>query len=411
MITWLAAGQHLHDIIFRRNIHNAYISIGQYEASKVGERIQFLIDNLPDWFLPSLGLRQTGESKREVEISTTDKKSPSIIMLMHSGEKAGRSIAFYRTTLDEFAFQNNAKKIYEGMNGRSIYLNIFSTPAYSKAVFMYRLWSGSIEGVDCSTIHYSQNPDKDPNTKIGQEWAARKKIGVSDENWRREQECEWVSEGGLVYKSFSRRDNIVDPIALDPDWDYFRGIDFGWQDPFVHLWVARWKCGSWYRWYIFNELYQSEMHLSDLSDKIKAYDNMERSFPDGEGKGNWKLHGRYTKQISDAAGKREREELRRLGIPTIPCKKGYDSINTKINLVREALLKKPDGQSGLLISKNCVKTIMEFESYMYPKEVEDGEHGDKPLDKFNHAMDVIGDILITVGTNGLQKNRKIVYAR
>lgn len=398
MITWIAAAIHVHDIIFKRGIANGYVSIGQAETTKVKERVQSLLDNLPEWFLPHLKLEQVRDSAKEITLALKGGKKPSTIIFGHGGEKFGRGTTFHRTTLDEFAFQRNAQKIWEAMKGRCIYLNAFSTPAYSKAVYMYFVWSGGIEGVDCSVIHYSENPDKKPGTEAGDKWASRMKIGITEETWRREQECEWISEGGLVYKEFSRSSHVVDPIAIDPNWEFFRGTDFGWEHPFVTLWVARWKCGSWYRWYIFHELYKSNAYLSDLATEIKAVDNKPRSLPNNSNATQWKLHGKYSRLISDAAGKREREELRKLGLPTIPCKKGHDSVNTKINLVRDALLTKPDGMPGLIVSKECVKTIFEFENYMYPKEILDGEHGDKPLPKHDHAMDVIGDILITVGT-------------
>jgi len=396
LITWLSASTNLHDILFKRNIDNCYISIGQFESSKVKDRVQFLIDNLPEWFLPLLGLKQTGESKTQIEFTKNGKEKSAIIFL-HSGEKSGRSLTFYRSTLDEFGFQRNAKKIYEGIKGRTIYLNIFSTPSYSKAGFFYKLWTeGFVLGVDCSTVSFADNPDKVPGTEQGDAWAEKKRRGMSDEQWRREQGCEWISEGGLVYSTFSRDTHMVDPLDLDPNWDYFSGLDFGWDHPFVHLWVAQIPCGSWFRWYIFDEFYKSHVYLQQIYDAINDRDLSVHVSGEPPNQSEWRIKDKYRQRISDAAGKREREELAKLGLSTEPSVKGHDSVNTKIGKVRHALEIKPDGIPGLLVSKNCVKTLLEFENYMYPKEVLDGEHGDKPLKKFDHSMDVIGDILMTV---------------
>jgi len=398
LITWLAAAVHVYEILFGSNIMNGYMSIGQFESSKVKRRCQHIIDNLPDWFLSTLKTEQIRKSEKEIEFKHAE--GNSIIVFLHSSDKSGRSFTFHRATLDEAAFMQNFKYIYKAMKNRSVYLNCYSTPPEHRSGYFYKLWSQALElGIDASEIHYRDNPEKLPGTEQGEKWREEESRGVTKETWDREQECKFLSSGGMVYSSFDRDAHIVDPLILDPSWDYFRGIDFGWTHPFVHLWVARWSCGSWHRWYVFREHYKSKLKLSVHAKSIMDFDKRPRVFkhddqPEHDEK--WLLKNKYLDEISDASGAQERAELIGLGIRTRPSRKGKDSVNTKINKVREALMIKPDGKPGLLVSKECVKTIFEFENYMYPEETEDGEHEKAPIKKWDHAMDVIGDIIHSV---------------
>lgn len=397
MITWLSACVHLSDILLMPGIMNGYFSIGQFESSKVKDRVEFIIDQLPEWFLAEMGLAQIKDSAKEVQFDHGDGVK-STIVFMHSGEKAGRSLTFYRCTLDEFGFMQNAKKIYNGVKTRNVYLNTFSTPPETKTDWFSYLYHHAYEfGVSTDKIHYSRHPDKKPGTERGDAWKERKKRGMTDEEWDREQECKWIALAGRVYPTFDRSTHVVKPIndfTLQPDWEFFRGIDFGWGHPFVHLWVARIKCGSFSRWYIFFELYKEELLLKDAAALIHKVDDKKRPMPGGK---EWHLKGKYTKEISDAAGKREREELRRVHkIKTQPSRKHPGSVRVKINKVKEALQMQMDGLPGLVVSEKCPKTIFEFENYVWKNEVEDGEHEQEPKKVYDHAMDVIGDIIYTV---------------
>jgi len=410
MITWASAGVMVWEILFRKNIQNGYFSIGQLESTAVKDRCQGIIDRLPEWFMRMAGLTQIGESKLEIVIAH-GRKDKSNIRFMHAGEKAGRSFTFFRVMLDEFAYMRNAEEIYNANKPRCHYLNAWSTAPEGKRSYFYKLYSNAFKyGIDAQFITYKENPF------WTEEKIARVKRGMSDKRWRREMEGEFLSEGGRVYEVFDRSTHVVDPadFPVSPDWEFYSGTDFGYQHPFCHLWVAKIPCGSFHRWYIFHELYETQKLLRDLSVSIHARDNQWRHYDYGTKSGGiqkFRIKGNYTDQVSDAAGARERAELQKLGIRTRASKKGPDSVRAKIDLVRTALEPQLDDLPGLIVSSECANTIFEFENYMY-KEINEGENSDdKPMKEWDHAMDVIGDLLITVNSKGRYVAPEIVIRR
>ena len=93
------------------------------------------------------------------------------------------------------------------------------------------------------------------------------------------------------------------------------------------------------------------------------------------------LAGGYSDTLCfyDSAEPKSGEELKRQGIIVKPAVKGAGSINAGISLLKEFDIYVTDD------SKNIQK---EFNSY-YWTELKDGTIINKPVDKYNHAMDSI----------------------
>lgn len=49
----------------------------------------------------------------------------------------------------------------------------------------------------------------------------------------------WVQAEGVVYESFDSALHVVTDFEIPKDWKRIRAIDFGYQDPFVCLWIAQ----------------------------------------------------------------------------------------------------------------------------------------------------------------------------
>lgn len=409
MITWLSAAVMVWEVLFRQGIINGYFSMGQLESTGVKERCQGIIDRLPQEMLPDLGYKQTGESKLEIVIEHRQNVR-SKIMFLNSSPKAGRSFAFWRVMFDEMAYMKNAKELYNGNKTRCVYLNAWSTPPEGKRTYFYYLYSNAYTlGIDAKFISYRDNPTHWTEDRI-----QRIKRGMSDKRWDREMEGKFISEGGLVYESFSREGNVVKASdwPIDPTWTFYRGMDFGYVHPFCHLWVAKIDYGSFFRWYIFDELHESKWLVEKLAKEINKRDERKRTYiyPSGSVE-EFVLKNRYTDEISDAAGARDRAEFAALGIRTRASYKGKGSVRTKIDLVRTAMKIQPDGISGVIISENCPKTIFECENYMY-KEVIEGENSDEnPIKEWDHAVDVIGDIMITINRDSDWEEEDVIVGR
>jgi hypothetical protein len=51
---------------------------------------------------------------------------------------------------------------------------------------------------------------------------------------------------GAVYKTFSRDTHVIKPFKIPNDWTRYRAIDWGFNNPFVCLWLAREPDRRWY---------------------------------------------------------------------------------------------------------------------------------------------------------------------
>lgn len=167
---------------------------------------------------------------------------------------------------------------------------------------------------------------------------------------------------GLVYRDFDQK-HIIEPFDIPKQWRRFVGIDFGYNNPFVAIFVARDKD---HNYYIYDEHYQSEMLLKEHRAQINKK------------AGTDKISNYYP----DPSAKQDIEELRALGVGPIELPNN----DTKIGIEKVNELVK---NNRLKVFKTCKNTIDEFETYHYPEKKEDRESEEEPV-KFNdHALDAL----------------------
>jgi hypothetical protein len=142
---------------------------------------------------------------------------------------------------------------------------------------------------------------------------------------------------GAVYKTFSRDTHVIKPFTIPGDWTRYRAIDWGFNNPFVCLWLAR---DPDRRWYVYAEHYQARETLAYHAERIKQISAREKY--------------RVTWADHDA---QERYEFEKLGISSMPAKK---DIHLGIEAVQAALKVQDDGKPRLFIFKNCLNTIREM---------------------------------------------------
>lgn len=84
---------------------------------------------------------------------------------------------------------------------------------------------------------------------------------------------------------------------------------------------------------------------------------------------------------ADCAEPKSIEEIKRLGIHLIQgVSKGADSINFGIQLMQE---------ESYLVTKKSINVIDELQKYIWKKDKKTNDKLNKPIDKFNHAIDAI----------------------
>ena len=119
---------------------------------------------------------------------------------------------------------------------------------------------------------------------------------------------------GAVYKTFRRSVHVIEPFDIPKDWTRYRVIDWGFNNPFVSLWMAR---DTDRRWYVYCEYYQARETLAYHSERIKQISGKEK----------------YRTTVADHDSQ-DCFEFKNLGISTIAAKK---DIHLGIEAVQAAL--------------------------------------------------------------------------
>jgi PBSX family phage terminase large subunit len=191
----------------------------------------------------------------------------------------------------------------------------------------------------------------------------------------------FTSLQGAVFKEFRRHIHVIDwdqfhaitkKRFIPRDWKKLRGIDFGFNNPFCCLWVAKDHDGV---YYVYDEHYRGQAALAD-----HAADIQRRDWDDSQ---PW-----YGNTYADH-DKQDQFELRKLGIPTVSARK---SINPGVELLRSLMLVGKNNKPKLYILKNCENLIKEIPGYRWAERrstPNSKSPKDEPVDVDNHAIDAL----------------------
>lgn len=193
-------------------------------------------------------------------------------------------------------------------------------------------------------------------------------------------EGKWVQAEGVVYKDFNRDEHIIEPFYIPESWKRIRVIDFGYNNPFVCLWMA--KDPIYNHIYVYRQHYLTNFIVQDHAKIIKQYSYNER----------------YESTIADHDAE-DRATLEREGIDTIAA---FKPIIPGIQAVQARLRKEPETDPKLyffnelpvyedneLKNKKRVWCIQqEIESYVY-KNTSSTNIKEEPLKENDHAMDCL----------------------
>ena len=171
---------------------------------------------------------------------------------------------------------------------------------------------------------------------------------------------------GAVYKTFSREVHVCEPFEIPADWPRYRVIDWGFNNPFACLWMAR---DPDTRWYVYNEHYGAQQTLAYHADQIHRKSRGERY--------------RITWADHDA---QERCEFRQLGITTTAAKK---DVHLGIEVVQAALKVQGDGRPRFQIFRDCRHTIKEMAGYRWATGSDIKDAKDEPLQLNDHTCDCV----------------------
>ena len=188
----------------------------------------------------------------------------------------------------------------------------------------------------------------------------------------------FASYYGAVYKGFNRSMHVVKPFKIPEEWTLYRGIDFGFTNPFVCLWMAKDRDDN---WYVYREYYRAKTGIQEHIANIKA-----RS-----------VNEKYARTYADPENAEDRAELRRAGILTKAARK---NIARGIETVQSKLKTKSNGKPSLYIFNTCRNTNREMAMYQYPKGSASKNPKDVPMAKDDHAPSVVRYVIESVERPG-----------
>lgn len=202
---------------------------------------------------------------------------------------------------------------------------------------------------DCDFFQttYKDNPFLDDTIRMEIE----RLKGTDDDYWR---------IYGLGERGASRATIFQFSIADIPKGELVSfGLDFGFTNDPTSL-VQVYKDGD--DLYIHEMMYHTQLTNSDISEKFAELGLT-----------------RYDEIWADSAEPKSIEELHRFGWNIKPTAKGADSIMAGIDILK---------RHKIYVTKGSDNTIREFQNYKW-QEDKNGNLLNKPIDKFNHAIDAV----------------------
>lgn len=180
---------------------------------------------------------------------------------------------------------------------------------------------------------------------------------------------------GAVFKTYNRSTHLVKPFRIPKEWRKYRSFDFGFNNPFACLWLA--KDGD-DNWYVYREYYQARTAIDDHIRRVKVLSSGET----------------YMKNIADPEDAEARYvNLHRAGIKTVAAQK---SIIPGIELVQSKFKVKENGKPNLFIFDTCKNTAREVSGYHYAAGSSNRDPKDLPVDKDNHTVDALRYAIYTI---------------
>jgi hypothetical protein len=386
----VVAGRRFGKSVFARNhcILNALYNPGLYwivsPTYRQGKMIhwQSIKEDIPEELI---------DYKNEQELSIHLINGSRIELKGADNEDSLRGVGLKGVVLDEAADQNPHvwNKILEPMlldsKGWAIFIG---TPKGFN--WFYDLWLKGQKGSEFYDPEWSsykftsyENPTI-PDVKIELD-KIRKKANKDKktESFEQEYMAEFRKFEGLIYKEFDRKVHVIEPFEIPEDTDIIRGVDFGFDNPTVCLWVASIDN----KYYVIDEYYEtkqaSDYHCGIILSKSSQYPRASQSYADPSGPQimtDWAVKGVYL-----TAARRD------------PNTNKSEWVGHGIDIIQDLLkVSAIDKKPRLMVFNNCPNTIREFESYMW-KEQRDEQLNNLgiPEKKNDHAMDSLRYILVS----------------
>lgn len=237
------------------------------------------------------------------------------------------------------------------------------------------------------------------NQYIDQVLAQRMLASTTDDMMATRTTGHFASMQGAVFKEFLSAVHVIDPDDTEDDnlreiagmldihklpvgWSSARGIDFGWTNPTVCIWIAKDTDG---RYYCYDEHYRSQLHIEQHAAAIN-----QRPWHYGH-----PAYGPTYCDSEDPAGIQKLNELTQSPDHNPyfrPVEKMPHDLGSQINLLRGLMLVQKDDRPRLYILSKCKNLIREVRGYRWPKKPKNPDSAnpaDIPVQRDDHAVDAM----------------------
>jgi len=215
--------------------------------------------------------------------------------------------------------------------------------------------------------------------QIFKEWNSRHNIirwQKPEDRERTRKVCPWLTDDLLVWNEKTKEydlDLIKMHYAIPDTWKRVRGMDFGFNDPTVCVWLVKDRDQ---RWFVVDEHFLNQATIATHAKAINARP--------------WSKHPIFGNTFADH-DRQEREEYKQYGIATAAAKK---DLIPGIDYVRRLMMLQGDGWPRLFVFEHCENTIREHRSYKWSMPVGEGTDRERnpidlPHDFNNHTVDAV----------------------
>ena len=235
-------------------------------------------------------------------------------------------------------------------------------------------------------LHYSADPDKNPETAAGKNWfdkmSGRYLGSTASLGWRREYEIDFkAGSGELVFPDFLNWDTVIDSFPIPDTYNLYGGLDWGSRNPVsFHVYAESPDQQFYSIWEYYEKGNQTNVfevskmmkHLCPYYDRLQwiAYDPSMNSENQQRKDGNISIIRMFQEEVAEA------DRVDKLM-----------SASGRSDMLAIQFFKTLFISNRFKFFRECVRQIDEFTNLKYPERTERTNEPEKILDKDNHSWD------------------------
>ena len=246
-LTWLALAYALWHMVHQPGYAVVAMSKREEDSKELTRRIGFILKYLPPTMIREKKTAgkwngPTWEATTLVVTITHPGKEPSVFNSLTAAQDSGRSLTASLVILDEWAFQQWAREIWNSAYptiNRPTGGQVIGLSTAKRLTLFEEIWRKATQGVNSfSRVFLPWNTDP----RRTQEWyeQTRKDLGEQATNaeYPNTPEEAFSASEGVAFPEFSYDIHVVKPFEIPDHWRKWRSADNGYTDPFAWYWYT-----------------------------------------------------------------------------------------------------------------------------------------------------------------------------